>query len=247
MNTGFIKLHRQFLKWEWYDDINVKVLFLHCLFRANWEEQKWHGEFIPRGSFVTSLQNLAKETNLSIQQTRTALKKLNSTKEITKKSQGSNTLITVNNYNKYQDNNKEITNYQQTNNKQITTIEEIKKEKNTTTTYSDENSQKIYGKYNNVCLTAEQYNRLLARCTSQKLLNELIDSLSANIETGKEQPFRADFPNAHSIRLERYREYRIKNPQKFNAKLQKTEVVDDRSHIFKELEAEARAQGRVIL
>ena len=246
MNTGFIKLHRQFLKWEWYDDINVKVLFLHCLFRANWEEQKWHGEFIPRGSFVTSLQNLAKETNLSIQQTRTALKKLNSTKEITKKSQGSNTLIIVNNYNKYQGNNKEITNYQQTNNKQITTIEEIKKEKNTTT-YSDENSQKIYGKYNNVCLTAEQYNRLLARCASQKLLDELIDSLSANIETGKEQPFRADFPNAHSIRLERYREYRIKNPQKFNAKLQKTEVVDDRSHIFKELEAEARAQGRVIL
>lgn len=246
MNTGFIKLHRQFLKWEWYDDINVKVLFLHCLFRANWEEQKWHGEFIPRGSFVTSLQNLAKETNLSIQQTRTALKKLNSTKEITKKSQGSNTLIIVNNYNKYQGNNKEITNYQQTNNKQITTIEEIKKEKNTTT-YSDENSQKIYGKYNNVCLTAEQYNRLLARCASQKLLDELIDSLSANIETGKEQPFRADFPNAHSIRLERYREYRVKNPQKFNAKLQKTEMADDRSHIFKELEAEARAQGRIIL
>lgn len=246
MNTGFIKLHRQFLKWEWYDDINVKVLFLHCLFRANWEEQKWHGEFIPRGSFVTSLQNLAKETNLSIQQTRTALKKLNSTKEITKKSQGSNTLIIVNSYNKYQGNNKEITNYQQTNNKQITTIEEIKKEKNTTT-YSDENSQKIYGKYNNVCLTAEQYNRLLARCASQKLLDELIDSLSANIETGKEQPFRADFPNAHSIRLERYREYRVKNPQKFNAKLQKTEMADDRSHIFKELEAEARAQGRIIL
>ena len=79
------------------------------------------------------------------------------------------------------------------------------------------------------------------------MLDELIDSLSANIETGKEQPFRADFPNAHSIRLERYREYRVKNPQKFNAKLQKTKVVDDRSHIFKELEAEARAQGRIIL
>jgi hypothetical protein len=80
-------------------------------------------------------------------------------------------------------------------------------------------NQKIYGEYNNVCLTAEQYNRLLAKCASQKLLDELIDSLSANIETGKEQPFRADFPNAHSIRLEKYFEFRKKHPERFNSKL----------------------------
>lgn len=74
--------------------------------------------------------------------------------------------------------------------------------------------QKLYGKYNNVCLTAEQYNRLLGICASQKLLDELVDSLSENIETGKEQPFRADFPNAHSIRLEKYFEWRRKHPPK---------------------------------
>lgn len=74
--------------------------------------------------------------------------------------------------------------------------------------------QRIYGKYNNVCLAAEQYNRLLAKCTSQKLLDELIDSLSANIETGKEQPFKADFPNAHFIRLEKYFEWRRKHPER---------------------------------
>lgn len=78
-------------------------------------------------------------------------------------------------------------------------------------------SQKLYGKYNNVCLTAEQYNRLLALCVSQKLLDELVDNLSENIEAGKEQPFRADFPNAHSIRLEKYREYRMKYPERFKA------------------------------
>lgn len=75
--------------------------------------------------------------------------------------------------------------------------------------------QNIYGKYNNVCLTAEQYNRLLGICASQKLLDELVDNLSENIETGKEHPFRADFPNAHAVRLEKYREYRVKYPQKF--------------------------------
>ena len=258
MTIGFIKLHRQFLKWEWYDDINVKVLFLHCLFRANWENQKWHGELIPRGSFITSLQNLAKETHLSIQQTRTALKKLSATNEITYEQHGSSSMITVNNYNRFQnsnmevtrsqiefeqknknfnseitheqhgsnsmittknqndfcDNNKQITSFQQTNNKRLTTIEEVKKERNTstTTTCNVENFQKIYGKYNNVCLTAEQYNRLLAKCASQKLLDELIDSLSAKVETGKEQPYKADFPNAHYVRLEKYFEWRRKHP-----------------------------------
>ena len=109
MTIGFIKLHRQFLKWEWYDDINVKVLFLHCLFRANWENQKWHGELIPRGSFITSLQNLAKETHLSIQQTRTALKKLSATNEITYEQHGSSSMITVINYNRFQNSNMEVT------------------------------------------------------------------------------------------------------------------------------------------
>lgn len=290
MTIGFIKLHRQFLKWEWYDDINVKVLFLHCLFRANWEDQKWHGELIPRGSFVTSLQNLAKETHLSIQQTRTALKKLSATNEITHEQHGSNSMITVNNYNRFQnsnmevtrsqiefeqknknfnseitheqhgsnsmittknqddfrDNNKQITSFQQTNNKRVTTIEEVKKERNTstTTTCNVENFQKIYGKYNNVCLTAEQYNRLLAKCASQKLLDELIDSLSAKVETGKEQPFKADFPNAHYVRLEKYFEWRRKHPTRpttrFNGGIQ--QQIDEQAEMRK-LAAEWAKRG----
>lgn len=85
------------------------------------------------------------------------------------------------------------------------------------------NGQKFYGKYNNVCLTAEQYNRLQVLCMSPKLLNELVDSLSENIEEGKEKPYRADFPNAHFIRIEKYFEYRRKNPEKFNPKLNNKE------------------------
>ena len=37
---GFIKLYRSMLQWEWYDDVNVKVLFLHLLLKANYEEKK---------------------------------------------------------------------------------------------------------------------------------------------------------------------------------------------------------------
>ena len=82
----------------------------------------------------------------------------------------------------------------------------------------DNEKQKLYGKYGNVCLTAEQYNRLLGICSSQKLLDELVDNLSENIEEGREKPYIAEFPNAHFIRLEKYRTFRLKNPEKFKTK-----------------------------
>ena len=31
------------LDWEWYDDINTKVLFIHLLIKSNWKEKKWRG------------------------------------------------------------------------------------------------------------------------------------------------------------------------------------------------------------
>ena len=42
-NTGWIKLHRKFLKWEWYSDINTKSLFLHLLLTANHKDKQWQG------------------------------------------------------------------------------------------------------------------------------------------------------------------------------------------------------------
>lgn len=79
----------------------------------------------------------------------------------------------------------------------------------------EEEEQNVYGKYHNVCMSVEQYNKLLGICASQKLLDELVDSLSENIEQGKENPFRAEFPNAHFIRIQKYRKYRLDNPDKF--------------------------------
>ena len=132
--TGFIKFYRSILDWEWYSDTNTMRIFIHCLLKANYQDKKWQGITIQRGSFITSLENLAFETGLSVMQVRTALKKLNVTNEITSQSTSRNTLITVNNYDKYQaDNtpdNKQITNEQQTDNKQITTTNKYKNIRN---------------------------------------------------------------------------------------------------------------------
>jgi hypothetical protein len=141
MDFGFIKLHRKITEWEWYSDINTFRIFLHLLLTANFEDKKWKGIDIARGQLITSLEKLAKSTSLSIQQVRTALEKLKSTSEITVKSTSTYTLITLTNYNVYQNkidlintidntqDDKRTTNEQQTNNKRITTTKEIKEDK----------------------------------------------------------------------------------------------------------------------
>lgn len=99
----YIKLSRKLLEWEWYSNINTCRLFIHMLLKANWKDGKFEGKVIPRGAFVSSIGTLAKETALTNDEVRTALKHLISTKEITKQSFSKFTVFTVVNYSEYQD------------------------------------------------------------------------------------------------------------------------------------------------
>ena len=125
----YINVYRSLLQWEWYKDTSTKVLFLHCLLRANHKPRSWQGIKLKQGEFITSLDHLAHETGLSIQNIRTSLKKLKMTNEITTVTTNRYTKINVTKYSLYQNgkietnkqNNKELTNNQQTTNKQLTT------------------------------------------------------------------------------------------------------------------------------
>lgn len=108
MSSGWIKLHRQLLEWEWYDDTNTKCLFLHCLLRANHNDTEWRGHKIKRGEFLTSVDTLTRETGLTVSQIRTSLKKLISTNEIASKSQARSTIITVIEYDSHQGDDKQV-------------------------------------------------------------------------------------------------------------------------------------------
>lgn len=129
---GWIKIHRKILDWEWYEDANILGLWIHLLLKANWEDKKWKGIVIPRGSLVTSRQHLAEETNLSEQQIRKILKLLENNQQITIKTTNKYTLISIVKYNIYQLNENE--NNQQNNqqiNQQITNKEpQLKNNKN---------------------------------------------------------------------------------------------------------------------
>lgn len=127
---GWIKVNRKMLNWEWYKEVNTKSLFIHALLRANFDDQKFQGIIVPRGSFVSSYPNLAAETGLSVQNIRTALKRLISTGELTVKKYPKFTLFKVENYDMYQtpnsQPNSQLTGNQQASNSQLTTIKEIK-------------------------------------------------------------------------------------------------------------------------
>ena len=100
--AGWVKLHRQILNWEWYSDINVKVLFIHCLVSANYEQKVWRGVVINPGQFYTSLSNLSLEVGISVKAVRIALDKLRRTNDVHSKRQGNGMLITVVKYKAWQ-------------------------------------------------------------------------------------------------------------------------------------------------
>lgn len=151
----WIKLYRKFTEWEWYRDINCKVVFLHLLLTANWKPKKWQGIVVDVGELVTSRANLAEEVDLSVQQIRTSLKKLSESGVIKIDTTNKYTVIHINNYEKYQEkpknqptnnqaesvgavgvggsakskSNKRVTINQPSNNQQITTPKELKKDR----------------------------------------------------------------------------------------------------------------------
>lgn len=102
LNNGFILIHRQLLEWEWYDDLKVFRLFIHCLLKANHTDKKYKGQLVKRGTFLTSRDLLSDETGLTVREVRTALNKLISTNELTNVATRKGSVITVVNYDKYQ-------------------------------------------------------------------------------------------------------------------------------------------------
>ena len=133
MSIGWIKLHRVLKDWEWYSDIKATRLLTHLLISVNYEDKKWMGQTIKAGSLAYSWENLALSIGLTIQQTRTAMSKLESSGEVTRKTTNKYQVVTLCKWEKMQGDNKQVTDKptskQQTDNKPITTTKEVKEYK----------------------------------------------------------------------------------------------------------------------
>lgn len=131
--SGWIKIHRKFLEWEWFNKSEAVHLFMYMLLKANHKDGKWQGIEVKRGQFISSLGNISNATGISVQTIRTILKKLEKTNEIELKSTSQFTIVTISKYDCYQEQtdetNKPLTNNQQATNKQLTPNKNDKKER----------------------------------------------------------------------------------------------------------------------
>jgi len=104
MVDGYIKILRRIREWGWYHDPKTFALFFHLMIEANFADCVWEGITIRRGQLVTSTALLAANTGLSIQEVRTCLRKLGGSGEVRSTPMGRRSIITVCNYEAYQDN-----------------------------------------------------------------------------------------------------------------------------------------------
>lgn len=135
-NTGWIKIYRSLLYWEWADVPEMVAMWVRLIIRATHEDTQWHGVTISRGQLVTTTAKLAAESGLSPQQVRTCLDRLKASNQINTQTTNKYTIITICKYEAYQEtetteqqtNGKQTTRKQQTNNTQATSISRIKEQ-----------------------------------------------------------------------------------------------------------------------
>lgn len=103
LEHGYIKLHRSLLNWEWYGDLHTKAVFLHLLLTVNIADGNWRGVPVKRGQRIYSRASLAQEIGITEKNLRTALAHLKKTGEVANLSTPQYSMITVLNYDKYQE------------------------------------------------------------------------------------------------------------------------------------------------
>lgn len=169
-DIGWIKIHRKLIDWEWYKDVNTFKLFMHLLLKANIETKKWQGLTINRGQLITSLKNLSHETGLTEKEVRTALSKLEKTKEVGKQSSSVNTTLTMLNYDLYQSmgkpTDKQGANKGQGKGKQGATTKEGEEDK-------EEKEDNIYTSFDHLSITTSDFNKLLELGHSESKIKDI--------------------------------------------------------------------------
>ncbi len=185
LEWGFIKIDRKLTGWRWYRDANTFRVFFHLLLTANYESHDFENITVQRGQRVASRAALASELGISEQSVRTALRHLESTGEITSSGTSKFTVITINNYDKYQSVTSTLTNAQPTPNQQPTNDQpQCKKDKKEKERKKSMIYRHKYGEYKNVLLSDADFEKLQAEFPSD--WQERIERLSEYMKsTGK--------------------------------------------------------------
>ncbi len=167
---GFIKLHRKITKWGWYHDPNTFRLFVHLLLTANYEPRTFEGRIIQRGQRAASVAGLGRETKLSVKSVRTALNHLKSTNEVAIETTPKFSIITIKNYDLYQQGANETANEGQAKGKRRANEgQQWKKDKESKRKIKKDKEERgtptrnAYGEFENVFLSDQEFENLKER------------------------------------------------------------------------------------
>lgn len=172
-------------------------------------------------------------------------------KMIQQKIVNNHSIITVLNYDKFQNGTINGTINGQQTWQQTDTNNNDNNDNNISSSSSSSNSEiEFFSNYYNVGLTENQYTQLVVDANGKEKLLEILEEFSSAIETGKENKFSYDLPNAHFERLKSWIKQRKKNPNviKFQSQPQESgrdiqmRAVDK---VCKEWEEKLRKEGRL--
>lgn len=206
---GWVSLHREILeKAIWTESTTEqKVILITLLLLANHKEKEWEWKgdrYKARpGQFVTSLQSIAKKSGkgITIQNVRTAIKRFEKYEFLTNESTNKNRLITIVNWEVYQDKTKQLTSKptsnQQATNKQLTTNNNDNNDnkKNTSSNQDSIESDfeklwKLYPNKKGKAAALKAYKRAIKKGTTNKQIQDGIVAYKKHIvEKGIEQDY----------------------------------------------------------
>jgi hypothetical protein len=133
-NQGWIKLHRKLLESPIFKDSQAVHLWLHILLKANHKD----GQFligntmvdIKRGQMLTGRKALAKETGINESKIRRLLNLYEIDSKVTIKKTTKYSIISITNYDLYQESDQQTANKRPTSDQQVTTNKNDKNEDN---------------------------------------------------------------------------------------------------------------------
>jgi len=145
MNSRWVKLYDNILRWEWFTDSKMVHFFIYLLVKASYNETRHKGTDIVPGQLPFGRDAASRETGLSVQNIRTCVKRLKSTNEITIETSSKGSIITIVRWKEYQGITSNLTNKQPTSNQQVTTTKKERK--------------KEYKNKNNICDLENEKNK----------------------------------------------------------------------------------------
>lgn len=217
---GWVKMHRSFLNWEWFDDVNMVKLFIYLILSANHKDGYHKGTLIKRGQLKTGLDSLSKSSNISLQTVKTCLKRLEKTQEINQQTNNQFRIITICNYDSYQgvdETANKQTNKQLTSNQQATNSkQECKKERK---------KENIYRRFAHLSISVDANKKLIDLGYSQEQIESTYDSIE---NYKKNTQYKSLFLTAKKWLQKEYgKPERVEAPKKTNVPQYKVRYIGD--------------------